>query len=258
MMTPEESATYRQIRADAEMAAGPLISLRTRARGYLELYHASGGVCIFALVAAQGALWASWYLVCAKIAAMIFACTDPTSKWHPLDRYRQFSAYVLVLKDINKSVMVETYVLIHTIQKLGVDVAIEARIPAGIARDYERAMNVGLDDPAALRDLYHRHFLWEQDRVVSDKLDEGFAAFKWPFMRNLCQRPWVWFSYFKPGKSMNFKCFTDKSERVEKGLLAYDRAVAMGLDRLAQVSAARLKIYPGRVQLKTRLQRSRL
>jgi len=245
-MADQNAEKYAAIRAKAEAAAGPLSSLRLRARGYLALYHQSNGVCVFALVAANGALWASWYLICAKLAAMLFACLDPTIRMSPRARYRQFAAYVMVLKDINKLVMVETYVLVHTLQQMGVEHAIANGIPADLARDYDAAMRANNPSPDTLRDLYHRHFLWEQERVVSTKLDEGFAAFTWPFMRNLCQRPWVWFGYFRPGKSMNFRNFTDQTERVEKGLIAYDRAVATGLDRVAKISAARLNIYPGR------------
>ena len=248
-MSEAQEQRYQAIRKEADRAAGPLSSLRMRARGYLDLYYASNGVCVFALVAAHGALWASWYLICAKLAAMVFACTDPTVRMSPARRYRQFAAYVTVLKEINKLVMVETYVLVHSIRDLGEAFTIAKGIPEGIVRDYARAMSDPAPDPALLRDLYHRHFLWEQERVVSDKLDEGFAAFTWPLMRNLCQRPWVWFSYFRPGKSMNFKSFTDQAERVEKGLIAYDRAVETGLDRLARISSARLKIYPGRAAL---------
>ena len=245
-MSDPNEAQYLAIRDEAEAAAGPVSSLRVRARGYLDLYHQSNGVCVFALVAANGALWASWYLICAKLAAMVFACTDPTGRMSPRTRYRQFAAYVMVLKDINKLVMLETYVLVHTIQRLGVEVAIAKGIPADLAHDYAKAMTAQRPRPTILRDLYHRHFLWEQERVVSTKLEEGFAAFTWPFMSQLCQRPWVWFGYFRPGKSMNFRNFTDQAERVEKGLIAYDRAVAMGLERIARLSAARIKIYPGR------------
>ena len=97
----QAEARYAAIRAQAEDAAGPMASLRLRAGGYLALYHASHGVCRFALVAAHGALWASWYLVCAKLAAMVFAVTDPSVRLSPLRRYRAFANYVGVLKEIN-------------------------------------------------------------------------------------------------------------------------------------------------------------
>ncbi len=240
-----ENAAYLRIRAAAEVAAGPPNSLRMRARGYLDLYHDSHGICRFALVAAHGALWASWYLICAKLAAMVFAVVDPTTKLPRRRRYDQFFAYVSLLKEINHLVMVETYVLVHTIQKLGVDVAIATGVPADIANDYDTAMRARRIDPAVARDLYHRHFLWEQERVVSTKLDDGFAVFTWPLMRNLCQRPWVWFGYFGAGKSLNFRNFTDQAERVEKGLIAYDRAMSYGLERLARTTHVRLRILPG-------------
>jgi len=236
-------ARYEEIRSEAEAAAGPEAGLRVRAAGYLALYHASGGVCRFALVAAHGALWASWYLVCAKLAAMVFAGLDPTARLWPWTRYRQFAAYVAALKNINKLVMVETYVLVHVIREFGAEVATGRGIPEDLATDYFRAMSG--DRSVDLRDLYRRHFLWEQERVVSGKLDDAFAVFTWRFMRNLCERPWVWFSYFRPGKSMNFRKFTDQAERVDKGVIAHDRAVAFGLDRLADFTAARLRLYPG-------------
>jgi len=232
-------------RTRALAASGPTASLRLRARGYLDLYNASGGVCMFALVAAHGALWASWYLVCAKLAAMVLAVLDPTCWMSPRRRYREFAAYVTALKDINQLVMVETYVLVHTIQNHGPDAAIAQGIPADIAHDYAKALSGERLSPDALRDLYLRHFTWEQDRVVSRKLDDAFAAFTWPMMKSLCERPWVWFSYFRVGTPMNFRSFTDKTERIEKGLIAFDRAMEFGPTKLAEFTDMRLRIFPG-------------
>ncbi|MEP1442970.1 MAG: hypothetical protein ABJK39_08175 [Hyphomicrobiales bacterium] len=236
---------YQEIRAEAENASGPLASLRIRAGGYLQIYETSQGVCRFSLVASHGALWASWYLVCAHLAAMFFAMTDLTCSLSPWARYKQFAQYAAALKDINKLVMVETYVLVYTIKELGAAFAIKVGIPEELAHDYAKAMEAKENDNLVLRDLYHRHFLWEQERVVSGKLDEAFEVFTWPFMRNLCQRPWVWFSYFRVGKSLKFQSFTDQTERVEKGLVAYDRAAQFGVSRVFKITKVRLKILPG-------------
>jgi hypothetical protein len=236
---------YAAIRAEALAAAGPLASLRMRAAGYLALYHASNGVCRFALVAAHGALWASWYLVCAKLAAMVFAIADPTVRLSPARRYRAFARYVDVLKEINSLVMIETYVLVQTVAELGPAFATLKGIPPDLANDYARAMAGPLPADDVLRDLYRRHFLWEQERVVSSKLTDAFAVFDWPFMKGLCERPWVWFSYFKAAQSLNFRSFTDQAERVEKGMIAHDRAQEFGVDRLARVTQLRLRIFPG-------------
>lgn len=236
----EKTRIYQEIREKARAAAGRSDQLRLRARSYLDIYDASGGTCRFALVAAYGALWAYWYLFCGRFAARIFAIIDPRSKWTPRARYRHFTAYVEVLKDINALVMTETYVLVHTIKELGPEFATDKGFPTDLTRDYADAMNTPAADEDVLRELYHRHFLWEQDRVVSTKLEEAFDAFDWPFMRDLCQRPWVWFSYFHIGKSMNFKQFTDPMERIEKGLIAYDRAWEFGFDKLFSRTTGRL------------------
>lgn len=245
MAIDKKKQRYLAIRAAAEQAAGPRTSLRYRAKSYLEIYRASNNVCLFALVAAHGALWASWYLVCAKLAAMVFSVADITCRMPIRRKYQNFADYVGTLKEINKLVMIETYVLVHTIQELGPEFACQQNIPKELAKDYALAMSGQNQSIPFLRDLYHRHFLWEQERVVSTKLDDAFAVFEWPLMRNLCQRPWVWFSYFKAGRSMNFKCFTDQEERVDKGMLAFDRAVDAGAEKLAVTTLARLRIFPG-------------
>ena len=216
-----------ELRQEAENVAGPAASLRIRSAAYLQLYSDSNGACVFALIAAQGAIWASWYLGCAKLAAMIFAAVDLSSVYRPIRRFKYFAAYVMSLKEINRSVMIETYILVHGIRRFGCEAMRDSDIPFDLVEDYARAMN-GSCDLAFLRDMYHRHFLWEQERVVSDTLNRAFEAFDWPFMASLCQRPWVWFSYFRIGRSMNFRQFTDQHERVEKGLIAFDRAVEKG------------------------------
>lgn len=225
-----------EIREKAIEAAGPVRSLRTRAAGYVALYHASNGVCRFALVAAHGALWAAWYLVCAKIAAMTFAVLDVTFRRSPRQKYTQFAAYITVIKEINRLVMVETFVLVHTILDGGAEAAIANGIPEDLARDYERLMQIPRDQRTEkkMQDLYKRHFRWEQQRVVSTKLTDAFEVFTWPLMSKLCQRPWVWFSYFKPGRSMNFKSFKDEEERVQKGMIAYERARSVGFEYLVR------------------------
>ncbi len=237
---------YNQIRADAERIAGATGSLRWRARGYLDVYRASNGACMFALVAASGALWASWYLICARLAVYGFALADWSAGMPIRQRIRQFVAYVDTLKDINRLVMIETYVLIHTIRELGPEFAVERGVPQDLVQDYHAAMATGSTPTADLREIYHKHFLWEQERVVSDTLDKAFEAFTWTMMRNICQRPWVWFGYFRFGRSMNFRRFTDQQERIEKGLIAFDRAVEFGVDRLDRMTALRLRILPGR------------
>jgi hypothetical protein len=70
-------------------------------------------------------------------------------------------------------------------------------------------------------------------------------VFEWPFMKGLCERPWVWFSYFKAAQSLHFRNFTDQAERVEKGMIAHDRAQEYGVDRLARFTDLRLRIFPG-------------
>jgi len=149
---------YLEIRANAERDSCRVASLRKRARGYLNVYDASNGTCRFALIAAHGALWAAWYLVCAKMAAVVFAIFDFSKEYSPIKRYWQFSTYVTALKNINKLVMLESYVLVYTVRDLGADFAATKGIPFDLAQDYEKAISGQITDESFLRDLYHRHF----------------------------------------------------------------------------------------------------
>lgn len=236
--TSDLAALYER----GEIAAGRPESLRTRAQAYLDIYAASNGACVFALIAAHGAIWASWYLVCAKLAAMVFAVLDPTSAYKPIYRYKRFAAYVLALKEINRTVMIATYVIVHGIREFGEDRLIAEGFPPDLIKDYAALIASGSNDSARLRALYHRHFQWEQERVVSNTLETAFAEFDWPLMSEICQRPWVWFSYFRIGRSMNFRKFTDADERIEKGLLAFDRADILGFARLAKKTRASIRL----------------
>lgn len=236
------SSEIRALITRATAAAGRPESLRTRAAAYLDLYRASNGACIFALVAAHGAIWASWYLVCAKLAAMVFALLDPTRPYRPRYRYARFAAYVTALKEINRDVMIATYVIVHGVRDFGPERLEAEGFPQDIVRDYAAFLE-SKPNLSNLRDLYHRHFIWEQERIVSTTLDEAFANFDWPFMSSLCQRPWVWFSYFRVGRSMNFRRFTDQNERVDKGLIAFDRAASAGWPRIEALTERLIRLF---------------
>ena len=231
-LTRAVDTSLTDITALAEAAAGPPAHLVHRALSYHAVYVASHRICCFALIAGHGALWANWYLRCARLAAMVFALLDLRSPLGFREKLRQFDMFTDALRDINQQVMVATYRLVHAVRLLGADAATAMDLPADLCRDYAAAFAIadqgGTVTEAAKRDLYERHFRWEQKRVVGGVLQECFDRFTWVFMRNICLRPWVWFAYFRPGNSLNFSNFLDEEERVQKGLTAYDCAQRTG------------------------------
>lgn len=231
-----ETGTLAALRAAAEAAAGAADAPVYRAQSYFRLWRASHGVCTFALIAAHGALWGNWYLRAARIMAMGLAVLDLRSPLTYAEKMRQFDAFVACLWEINRQVMVATHMLVHSVSELTAEEASASGLPEDLHADMgaaiRRAAAGETISDTAKRDLYYRHFRWEQKRVVGGLLTECFEQMDWQLMRGLCLRPWVWFAYFRPGKSLNFKNFMDEDERVDKGLAAFDRAERLGWNRV--------------------------
>lgn len=235
----------RQLAERADAAAGHPSQMVHRARSYHAVYVASEGICCFALVAAHGALWANWYLRCARLAALVLAVRDIRSSLTFRQKMQQFDDFTAALREINRQVMAATYTLVHAIRDLGPEAAAGMGLPPDLCRDMAQAMaeaGKGRHVPDAVkRDLYARHFKWEQKRVVGGILQDCFDRFSWRLMRRICLRPWVWFAYFRPGESLNFRDFLDEGERVEKGLAAFDRASGAGWRRTERRFCCALK-----------------
>ena len=232
------------IHSDGVRLAGRRDDMAQRAVVYHHLYMLSAGNFVFPLIAAHGALWAKWYLVAAQIGAGTLSLLDVTSALPRRERVRQYKAYVNAFKDINRSVMVESYTVFHASRLFGPEVLAEYDMPPDLIEQMmtcHAATQAGtrLSD-TALRQFYEDYFRWEQVKVVGPVVDAALAAFDWRLMRWFCLRPWVWFSYFRFGRSMNFKNFADAEERTQKGLIAFDRAAPVGWDRIE----ANLRLNP--------------
>lgn len=228
----DAQSRYDQILAQATELAGPPSKLCQRAVQYHHIYRASGGIFCFALIAAHGAVWAQWYLKIARVGALGLAILDVRGPGTIGSRMAHFVAYTNALKDINRRVMIKAYSILHFAKDGMIDNAMVDDLPADIVLEIRRLLAKQMaGHPASdteKRALYEAFFRWEQDNAVADGVEAALAAFEWPLMRNLCLRPWVWFSYFRVGRSLNFKNFASAEERVEKGLIAYDGAASAG------------------------------
>ena len=65
--------------------------------------------------------------------------------------------------------------------------------------------------------------------VVGPLVQAAIDEFHWELACWFCRRPWVWFSYFRVGKALVFRDFTDAEERTEKGLAAVRLGGTQGL-----------------------------
>lgn len=238
MNAQNSSAQQRHdmIHAKATELAGPPGNLCKRAVQYHHVYRASGGIFCFALIAAHGAVWAQWYLKVAWLGAIVLATLDWRAPGGFRYRMAHFNAYTGALKDINRRVMIKAYTVLHFAKDSMVDNAMVDDLPGEIVLEIRRLLAQQMSGQPATnaekRALYEAFFRWEQDNAVGPSVEAAMAAFDWPLMRNLCLRPWVWFSYFRAGRSLNFKDFTSAEERVEKGLAAFDVAAFRGWDNV--------------------------
>jgi hypothetical protein len=240
-------AVYQAIHADAVRLGGRLDDMTQRAVVYHHLFAISGGNFIFPLIAAHGALWARWYLIAAASAAHVLSVVDVTTRQSRADKMRAYNAFVAALKAVNRDVMVETYTIFHFSRLYGRHPILERLVSEPLLSDLLRCQDLvrsgGVMPPQQQRTFYENFFRWEQQRVVGPVVDQAFARFEWPLMKQLCMRPWIWFSYFRVGRSLVFKNFADAEERVGKGMAAYDWAASKGWPAIA-ANLTRNPLFP--------------
>ena len=227
---------YAAVDMDAKRLGGGLNDMTQRAVVYHHLYVSAGGNFIFPLIAAHGALWARWYLFLAKFAAYFFAVIDISGRRSFKHKIISYKAYVDAFKAINRDVMQETYKVIHISRLYGAHPIIAKDMPERLRGNlnicYEYAIHGTAMPLAQQREFYEDFFRWEQNNVVGPAVEAAIKAFDWPLMKWFCMRPWVWFSYFRVGRSLVFKNFSDAEERTQKGLSAFDWATHLGWHKI--------------------------
>lgn len=239
------------MRADGEQLAGGLGELGQRSLVYHHVYRDSGGLFHFPLVASHGALWATWYLRAAWLAAQVFSVCDVTCVLKRRERMAAFDAYVDAIKEINRQVMIEAFASLYLYKVFGERACAELRFSDALAQQFRERFGAGAVTFARTHEsdrmFYETFFRWEQEKVVGPAVDTALEAFNWPFMRTLSRRPWVWFSYFTIGRALVFRDFADREERVRKGLAAFDWAAAKGWDAIER-NAYRNPFLPRRMK----------
>lgn len=225
-----------QIRRDAVARAGSADDMALRAASYHDLYKSSGRSFAFAIIAAHGALWARWYLQVANAAARLLALADISSSLTHRERVASYQRFVERFREINRLVFIETWVNLHLLRLDRDHPLVSARMPEQlrheIAGAHEAAMRGLGPDNVEMRLVYEQYFRWEQVVVVGPLVQEAVNEFHWELAKWFCRRPWVWFSYFRLGRALVFRDFTDAEERTQKGLAAFDWAASKGWDRI--------------------------
>lgn len=229
---------YASLTDDARRLVGGLPDLAQRATVYHHLYRASGGNHTFPLIAAHGALWAGSYF---RFGRRLAEALSWQYAWSPALRRSQLQrleSFADAFRDINRRVCVDTYVSFHFTAKFGDDDRASQYVSPEllrVLRTVHAAKRTGqaLSD-AGKREVFLAHFLDEQQRVVGPAIEKAVAEFDWPLVRSIALKPWVRFAYFPRSKRLWFADFTNRQERIENGLRAFETAANVGWENVEQ------------------------
>ena len=238
---------YALFRAEATRLAGRPSDLVQRSSVYFHLYQHSKGNHAFPLLAAHGAMWGSRHFAKGlKIgrALSVAMMATPEVKRQKVTALENFAT---AFKEINRRVCVETYTCYHMTRIHGEHSDITEFVPTELVEVLNvchRATRAQIDlTDAEKRALFEAFFYWEQHNIVGPAVDIAVSEMDWPLIMWLAMKPAIGFRYFGTAKRLWFSDFSSKSERIEKGLAAFDLAENAGWD-VVERSLGAYKIMP--------------
>jgi hypothetical protein len=186
----------------------------------------------FSLIAAHGALWASNYFEVGGSLGRLIGKRyfyNPTERAFRLGLLREFAEK---FRAVNRQVCIDSYTNYHFTRRYGHLPGAETLVPAPLldalnrvhwARERDRELT-----EAERKQVFEQSFLCEQEVTVAPGVQAAVDGFDCKIMRFLCLRPVVRFAYFPGWRYLWFRDFSNKQERITKGLHAFDLAVRMG------------------------------
>lgn len=227
---------YARLRLEAAQLAGTTGDLVHRASVYHHLYQHSGGNHAFPLIAAHGALWANWYFRWGMRLGKIFALRYIFDAELRQKRLDDLKAYADAYRNINRQVCIETYAAYYLTDRFGHLPDIGKFLPSTLVENLNRChvarKGGGYLTREQKRDLFSAFFLWEQETLVGPGVTLATEKFYWPVLKWIALKPSIRFAYFPRHKRLNFRYFACTHERTEKGILAFDIAMDVGLAKV--------------------------
>ncbi|RYY74309.1 MAG: hypothetical protein EOO52_15775 [Gammaproteobacteria bacterium] len=241
------SAEYSELRRIGYSLAGGLNDLPQRAAVYYHLYEDSEGRNIFPLMAAHGALWAKGYFQKGIRAGKILSLQYVFSPKHLTQNYKSLIDFANAFRDINRRVCAEAYCVYHFTKKYGQTKFAEQIIPKTLLIALNRchySQRIGKPlNRIERKELFEAFFLWEQETIVSPSVEKAVENFNWSCVKWLAMKPKIEFAYFGDDVGLQFKNFSLKAERIEKGLDAYELAEKVGY-KAVEDAICHYKIMP--------------
>ncbi len=223
---------HAQIKERATRLVGGLEDIPRRAALLHGTYLDSGGNHTFPQIAAHGALWAfGFFEVGGRLGRLIATryFYNPRERAYRLGLLEQFAGGFRL---VNRSVCIDTWTNYHFVRDCGREPGADQVVPAPLLAAINRvhaARRAGAElSEVEKRDVFCQSFYWEQELTVAPGVKAAIDQFQCRVMKFLCLHPVVRFAYFPSGRYLLFRNFANTSERIHKGLQAYDFARRLG------------------------------
>jgi len=241
---------YDEIRAEATRLAGDLLDIPRRVVVLYNLYLDSGRNHAFSQIAAHGALWAHGYFEVGGRLGRFVARRYFYNSAERTYRLGLLNQFATDFRTVNRQVCIDTVTNYHFTRKYGQLSGAADFVPAGLLDALNRihaARRGGRElPPDEKRNVFEQSFHCEQEVTVAPGVHTAVAGFECRIMKGLCLRPFVRFAYFPRCRYLWFNDFSNKEERIEKGMRAFDFAERMGWAHVSDSMRA-YRVLPGRV-----------
>ena len=224
---------YAALKAGSTLLAGDLLDIPRRAIILLHIFQDSGENHVFPLLAAHGALWAYSYFEVGGAVGRFIAHRyfyNPAERSYRLGLLQEFAS---AFRRVNRQVCIDTYANYRFAQEYGSEPGADRILPASLLGTLNRvhaARRAGERLTAADRaEIFEQSFHCEQEVTVAPGVQAATAAFQCRILKFACLHPIVRFAYFPRFQSLFFRDFSHTTERVTKGLRAYEIAERAGL-----------------------------
>ena len=236
MSDSELQIAYTDLKSQAELLVGGLGDIQRRVAILTSLYLDSGRNHVFSQIAAHGALWAMSYFEAGGSLGRLVARRyfyNAEERGYRLGILREFSE---AFRRVNRLVCIDTYTNYHFTKTYGHLPAAATIIPGELLDalnrvHHARSHNTALS-PSEKRQIFEHSFHCEQEITVAPGVAAAVAGFDCRIMRALCLHPLVRFAYFPGLRYLLFRDFSNKEERIAKGMRAYDLAERVGWDHV--------------------------
>ena len=219
---------YAELKAEAEHLAGGSLDIPRRAALLHNLYRESGGNHVFPLIAAHGALWAVRYF---EVGGTLGRLIGRRYFYNPREHAYRLGILERFADDfraVNRCVFVDAHANFHFAREHGHEPEAGSVVPPDLLAALNRVHAASASGVALSEDekeaVFRQSFHWEQEVTVAAGVKAAVETFDCPIMRRLCLMPVVRFAFFPRWRYLWFRNFSDKAERVGKGLRAFEHA----------------------------------